>query len=342
LSQLLFEKTLQATQNRYTDPFDNSSDTFFLEEDTAAAATTIIEAFASLLNDDDELDDWENLFEIFCDVRDLSEEAGMYLKIILTEFAKQNDTEVKGVLRHIAKNVVPGAGDHTDDESSVADIADGRIPSLPADALKALRGLKVSKHSEPFGNQHAFSAKKVRIFNRPANRYGYSSSAASQIQKSDQRQVLRNPTLNIRTENVYVAVDAVGLSQPHQWHVVNRTTNEIITPKMVMKTQAEEIAAQLNHDYTVALHEGTPRTSLEENLLRPLSADNIARFEAAMGNVKYSMTGSIKDNAYGSSQVADLKAPALLQEARRKAFGESENVPTELDSIHQLQKRTKR
>ena len=107
-----------------------------------------------------------------------------------------------------------------------------------------LQQLKVARHPEPFGNDDAFSAKDVKVFDRQKNNYGHPYSKANDWNQGGSP--LQNPVLNVRTEDRYQALDSIGQGFRHQYKVADLLTSEWVTPQMMNKEDAQRIAANLN------------------------------------------------------------------------------------------------
>jgi len=126
---------------------------------------------------------------------------------------------------------------------------EGMTPLPQETAARAfLKTLPIQAHPDPYGNEDAFSAKDVSVFQRAKNNYGYDYKTQGDFnnqQSTKNVHVLRNPTLNVSTEEAFVAVDSVGLGSRTAWRVVNKLTNEYIT-RSIQKEDAERIADELN------------------------------------------------------------------------------------------------
>jgi hypothetical protein len=97
--------------------------------------------------------------------------------------------------------------------------------------------------------------------------------------------------LNVHTESVFIATDAVGQGFQHQWRIYNALTNEWVSP-MMLKSDAEKISSDLNSQFRQAMiAEGIieqspsvpegytlPSTPLTENLHNTSNIDKYAAY----------------------------------------------------------------
>jgi hypothetical protein len=244
MSRLLFEQHLRATSPSLT-----GSDTPFLDED-AKQVTEFLKGFADGLDDSDDLCTY---FDQFCEANEISEDDAGYLQDILIEAAKQasggegTDDEINSFLKQL-NQPFPKPEKRLPNQ-------DGMTPLSGEGAIKALlQQHPISAFPDPFGNR-SFSAEKYKAFDRKANRYGYSYSAANDYNNQKPSRSLANPTINVDTDNkAFEAVDAVGIGAVTHWRVVNKLTNEYVT-RQIHKEDAQRIAVDLNQEFVKVLGE---------------------------------------------------------------------------------------
>lgn len=216
------------------------------------------------------------------------------------------------------------------------------VGPTPKGTKAFLDQLRVAKTADFAGNDAAFQARDVKTFDR--KRYGVPPSH-SEFNIANTQVTLANPTLRtVRTEGCFQAQDSTGMGFKHQYRICNLLTSEWVTP-MMDKGAAEEQAAQMNSEFVQSLHERTmqresrlPQTELGESLMTPLSQSKIDAVNAALGNNKFTMAGSIGQSDYSVEQspAKAFKETAMLVEARKQKFHENTDV-TESMAIHSEQ-----
>lgn len=190
------------------------------------------------LKDTDELS--ESL-ERFAIAQNLSPNELSFLEQTLlraTERAFQSDTIDESDVRSFLALLSKPAG--KPDTSTVADQR-GYEPHPSETGVNAfLRQLKVQTHPEPFGNDWLGGVKQ---FNRKPH-YGKANVDVNAMSAVNQ---LANPRLRVSNENeaIFSAVDAVGLSQRHQYKIVNNLTSEYCSSFMNCE-DAEQACIELN------------------------------------------------------------------------------------------------
>jgi hypothetical protein len=239
---LLFNQHLWQSLPLHAQRIVENSDAPFQDEreEYGDAVVDILQTFAETHADILDEDGLEEYFDEWCfEENGFAESTVRILKDVLNlsaeqEFGQIAEDNIRSLLKVLAHPL-------QSTETTVADIVDGRIPSLPSDAREFLRQLRVQKRKDSYGNSDAFSAKNLKVFDRAKARYGH--SPASSMAGADNFPVLANPRLNV-SEN-FTAIDAVGMDQTHQWIVVDVNTNQILTPYL-MKHEAINLAASLN------------------------------------------------------------------------------------------------
>jgi hypothetical protein len=280
----------------------------------------LLEKFSVNLADTDDL---EEHFNAFVDINELPETEAEFLETALIE-ATQNvfgkhatDARVKAFLKTLSKQ--PGITKTTPNKSGMTAAESG--------IRKFLASLTVDKHDDTYGNR-GIDAANYKQFNRHGkNNYGH-DNVEFNLQPN---RPLVNPRFNVSVREAFAAVDSVGMGMNHQYKVVNVLTGEYVS-RMINKDVAEEIAADLNNDFAVALQESRKQPSpneiaslpIQEGLHRPIPRSYLSDFSRQQKLMSGGAVAETPAQAWKKNQ--------QLIDSRKAAFDE-DNTLNELDSI---------